>query len=271
MPNSSSQSIPLVHYNEPRMSPQTLAGELPPGYSQGATWTRSRGTTGEEKRCRICLNSSDDDDKEDISADNPLIRPCLCKGSMAYVHLACLQRWRQERSENAFTCEVCHYKYDLRRPFWAKLIGSRVLVAFITLVLVLAVVTILSLLVKVIDVYGFHHYPNPHNQQWLRWHGTIEILWLDRFYVLIGVLLTGFLGIVFLCVALATRHRYDWNILSPSVFLCGGVGFDAGAFIIIIIILYGIIAAFSGVFQFVHTLLSKLMVHAKERIIEVST
>ena len=36
--------------------------------------------------CRICYG-------EDSDNDNPLISPCLCKGSMKYIHYQCLNNW----------------------------------------------------------------------------------------------------------------------------------------------------------------------------------
>lgn len=38
--------------------------------------------------CRICLGEEDPDDKDD-----ELISPCLCKGTMKYIHLSCLKNW----------------------------------------------------------------------------------------------------------------------------------------------------------------------------------
>lgn len=65
--------------------------------------------------CRICF-------EEDLGSKNPLISPCNCSGSMKFVHLRCLQRWRS-RTENkkrtahvttytwkAFHCELCKCK-----------------------------------------------------------------------------------------------------------------------------------------------------------------
>lgn len=40
----------------------------------------------DEERCRICLIGSE-------SADDPKIAPCCCSGTMALIHLKCLQHW----------------------------------------------------------------------------------------------------------------------------------------------------------------------------------
>ena len=50
----------------------------------------------EFKECRICLDEEKD--------DNKLIIPCKCKGTQKYVHIKCLQTWRETPEE--FNYEV---------------------------------------------------------------------------------------------------------------------------------------------------------------------
>ncbi|CAE7289261.1 MARCHF7 [Symbiodinium necroappetens] len=65
--------------------------------------------------CRICL-------LEGSSEDDPLIRPCNCRGSIEYVHLGCLRHWVKGRLNIADTpegsyfyrplpCELCKAAY----------------------------------------------------------------------------------------------------------------------------------------------------------------
>ena len=58
------------------------------------------------RMCRICLES-------DAPADDPLIAPCLCAGSMQWVHRKCLDEWRaQDQVPLAFThCPQCKFQY----------------------------------------------------------------------------------------------------------------------------------------------------------------
>ena len=44
------------------------------------------------KLCRICYG-------EDSTIDNPLIYPCICKGSMKYIHYECLKNWLNSKIE----------------------------------------------------------------------------------------------------------------------------------------------------------------------------
>jgi len=62
----------------------------------------------QEASCRICL---------DTGSIRSLIRPCLCRGSMEYVHQGCLQEWRKIRGQarSHYECDQCHYRYNLRR------------------------------------------------------------------------------------------------------------------------------------------------------------
>nr|CDS26991.2 E3 ubiquitin protein ligase MARCH8 [Hymenolepis microstoma] len=55
--------------------------------------------------CRIC---------HDTSADETLgrlISPCLCDGSLKYVHEKCIQRWVD--ISNSKRCELCHFEYEI--------------------------------------------------------------------------------------------------------------------------------------------------------------
>ena len=54
------------------------------------------------KVCRICYVEEDDPD------NNPLVQPCVCSGSMKYIHLSCLKHWISTRScEKIDTTTYC--------------------------------------------------------------------------------------------------------------------------------------------------------------------
>ena len=58
--------------------------------------------------CRFCL-----EDECDIY--NPLLCPCQCKGSAAYVHKTCIRKWRRTTQNPHFLvkCQMCLTKYKL--------------------------------------------------------------------------------------------------------------------------------------------------------------
>jgi hypothetical protein len=52
--------------------------------------------------CRICHVNN-------VPGEN-LISPCRCKGSLAYVHLSCLEKWINESFR--LNCELCGFRYS---------------------------------------------------------------------------------------------------------------------------------------------------------------
>lgn len=42
-------------------------------------------------------------------------RPCKCRGSIAYVHVSCLKRWRKVSATAFYRCGQCGYEYNFRR------------------------------------------------------------------------------------------------------------------------------------------------------------
>lgn len=83
---------------------------LPPLHTQPPTYQRltiQRGTD-DDKCCRICLQ---DDHPE------TMIAPCRCKGTSKWVHRECLDEWRTNEPDRAFSqCTECHFKYHLEPP-----------------------------------------------------------------------------------------------------------------------------------------------------------
>lgn len=63
------------------------------------------------KECRICF--------EEECEDNKLISPCDCKGTSKYVHLKCLQKWRNESMNNEAKdkCIECRKEYIIRKKY----------------------------------------------------------------------------------------------------------------------------------------------------------
>lgn len=56
-------------------------------------------------QCRLCW------DPEGAGPDGLLLSPCRCKGSCAFIHRGCLQRWLDTRPRGA--CDVCRSPYDV--------------------------------------------------------------------------------------------------------------------------------------------------------------
>jgi hypothetical protein len=88
--------------------------EVSPTYEELSTLDKFRG-----KRPRKIYYSED---------GGRLISPCLCKGTIKYVHEQCLQDWRytQPGSQNHYRCRTCQYEYKLERMDWAHRVRSPV-------------------------------------------------------------------------------------------------------------------------------------------------
>lgn len=59
------------------------------------------------RKCKICF--------EKETAENPLIAPCQCSGSIKYVHNDCLKKWIIGKESNVAKakCEICQTYYDI--------------------------------------------------------------------------------------------------------------------------------------------------------------
>jgi E3 ubiquitin-protein ligase DOA10 len=78
--------------------------------------------------CRICFGDAE---------DGRLISPCLCKGSMRFVHAECLTMWRNTSANQAsfFACDSCMYRYSFRRPLFCSILRSALVVNAVSLLL----------------------------------------------------------------------------------------------------------------------------------------
>ena len=63
--------------------------------------------------CRFCLIEYE-------HPENPLLEPCECKGSVAYVHKKCIQKWRitTQNPKSVRMCQLCltNFKLPMRYP-----------------------------------------------------------------------------------------------------------------------------------------------------------
>jgi len=90
--------------------------------------------------CRICYGEGDQ------GVDDPLISPCLCRGSMRFVHVSCLNAWRAAApdSRQQFACGQCRFRYEIRRTRVAAFLQSDAGAAAIAAALGLALVVALG-------------------------------------------------------------------------------------------------------------------------------
>lgn len=122
-----------------------------------------------------------------------LISPCLCCGSVKYVHIGCLQSWRGYAPEHASRCNVCHFEYRVEqldgRPVFLRSKGSMML--FLLAVMFSAAVTL-----------GFIPVIGPVD-------GDVQVLLYN------GAMVLGALGVALICVEAMMRHSMVSPVMSP--------------------------------------------------------
>ena len=114
---------------------------------------RTPNNESEESQCRICFGGV-----EDQADCGRLISPCLCSGSMRYVHVGCIQQWRGTgRNKKAFMeCTQCGFRYRLRRTRILGLASSKPIL-FVTSVIIFLTLALLvgSILHWMLHFKGF--------------------------------------------------------------------------------------------------------------------
>ncbi|TRM60233.1 hypothetical protein BD626DRAFT_505873 [Schizophyllum amplum] len=96
-----------------------------------------------QKQCRICFDGTDAE-----SELGRLIRPCLCRGSISYVHVECLKRWRlsSTSSKAYYECPQCHYQYRVARTRAVGIATNPMIIGALSGVLFTALVMLSSVI-----------------------------------------------------------------------------------------------------------------------------
>jgi len=93
-----------------------------------------------EPICRICHGGAE-------LLLGRLFSPCRCRGTARFVHPACLAAWRtiSEGRDSFFVCDVCGFRYNVRRAAWAGVLESRALLLGVTAAMLLAAIALVGL------------------------------------------------------------------------------------------------------------------------------
>jgi len=86
----------------------------------------------DEPICRICHGGAE---------DGKLFSPCKCSGSIKFVHMECLNKWREQscNPQSFLICDSCKFKYRLQRPYISMLIQSDKVVNTLTILSVASI------------------------------------------------------------------------------------------------------------------------------------
>ena len=148
----------------------------------------------EERVCRICFCGEE---------AGRLLAPCRCRGSVRYVHAACLNEWRAASANprSFYQCDQCGFRYRTERAPLAAWLQSERVVRAVTM-------TALLLLVVLGALLPFE----PHRPLYriLRLHPHLEFgrwwrPWCDR--LLVGLACPGALGVATSVRAAWAQHR----------------------------------------------------------------
>ena len=170
-----------------------------------------------EPICRICHGGAE---------LGRLFSPCRCRGTSRFVHPACLAAWRtiSEGRESFYVCDVCGFRYNVRRAAWAGVLESRALLLGATAVLLLAAVAAVGLACRVATLRIHLHFYRV--VQWLPpwynsarhrlWHASRVRDSLDG--LVSGAVLCGLMGTI---AATHAAWREDpqsfWQRALPSI------------------------------------------------------
>ena len=126
--------------------PARASPRRPPSRSRSPS-PSSRPAAPPPAECRICFSGAD---------AGRLFSPCLCRGTMRHVHVACLDRWRvaSARRGNASwrRCDQCGFEYVLRRGRWAAALESPRLPALASFAALAAAVLVAGVAARVTAV-----------------------------------------------------------------------------------------------------------------------
>jgi len=100
----------------------------------------SSSSSDQEATCRICSLTQSE------SVGSKMIKPCKCKGTLEYVHIDCLNQWRATSMNAFYECQVCKYKYELRRTFFAELLLSDNGAFLVTILLIITIILVCGVL-----------------------------------------------------------------------------------------------------------------------------
>lgn len=151
---------------------------------------------GSPRNCRICYSST---------GGFSLISPCLCNGSQRFVHLECLDEWRnQDICSTTFThCPTCRFEYitedtSSTQNFVGCFAGDSFWILGSSQLLMHSLAEILRMIDKYVSVVDFTNFLVP--PEWINF--GVQETHISPFYfaaIILSVYCIGLVGFVSLC------------------------------------------------------------------------
>ncbi|KAG0028576.1 hypothetical protein BGZ81_004591 [Podila clonocystis] len=277
------------------------SGTMPGGLNLGLDADISHFTTStatpndpplDERQCRICLGGVDEEDTL-----GRLISPCLCKGSMKYVHVECLNAWRARspKQESHYKCDTCKYAFSFRRTSFARYLAHPLTVFVLTILVFVAAVFAAGFAMKLLlyltmDEAQEFIYPADLDEfdedELIRLKEDFVIFKtpdslravfrIDKSHMVFGSFFVSIIG--FLQLFLSTI----WMGGGGGVFRIGGFGLGGGrrrgerqreagigGVLMVMILVFGLFKSVYTTYQFVNRMSRKALAKAEHMVLEV--
>lgn len=206
-----------------------------------------------------------------------LIKPCLCRGGMRYVHELCLRRARTEsqREGSLWKCHQCGYQFSFNRLTLQKYLGSKPVSGALTVVVMILVMFLLGFIADPI----LNLYTDPYDT--IMRH---EDLWERVEVKQVKVVSSGWgqhfiKGLVSMGVLSFARsmllNPFHWINLRNSGFFGGGrasgrstTGRDRALNVSWVMIAFGVITAFYLFYKWVQAIISRYLQRIGNNIVD---
>nr|CAG8568624.1 12015_t:CDS:2 [Entrophospora candida] len=218
-----------------------------------------------DRMCRICFSGPEDEDNL-----GRLISPCRCKGSMRYVHVECLNRWRLRslKRTSFFQCDECKYKYAFRRTTIAKYVTNESKIFFYFYPPVSE-----DLLFNDDGDIADEGAATTINKEMFT---TSNLFTIDSSHLILGIMFVGLVGFIQILISIMwfgpfpTLNTYRLGTGGGGGGRINGrVDIITTAFISIIILL-GVLKAFWGMYKMVKSASRKILERVELTILEVN-
>eukprot|EP00160_Parvularia_atlantis_P019581 Unigene7739_Nuclearia_a/m.23764 Unigene7739_Nuclearia_a/g.23764 ORF Unigene7739_Nuclearia_a/g.23764 Unigene7739_Nuclearia_a/m.23764 type:complete len:235 (+) Unigene7739_Nuclearia_a:13-717(+) len=199
-----------------------------------------------ERTCRICLGGVAEE-----AELGRLFSPCRCKGSMKYVHVRCLDEWRNRstKREVYFQCDLCHFRYNINRSRWAQMLTRNGVLFTATLLLIFVIIFVSGFAVKLFFAESLS-----------------DFLTVDLNHMIYGSYALGLGGFVNLLVTISGGH-FLVDFLRPH--RAGTSNADNWKFLLVVIVIIGIIRAVFALYQVLRDFARERLTAMGDSILEV--
>ncbi|CAG8434109.1 4729_t:CDS:2 [Ambispora gerdemannii] len=196
-----------------------------------------------------------------------LFSTCKCNGPMKYVHVGCLELWRNTgiRQEASYRCEICEYEYKFYRTRIAKILSSWILAHFLSILTLLGLFFAFSWMTKIFD-HTIRNEKSDLNDTYFI-HRKIEFLNLANWNWIAGLLAISIIGLLFL-----TYHSWRYGFRSTRELYFGGGGriCNCGHVSFILFIVFLVFGSVSGSYLLFQRFISWFMKRIEDVVLQVS-